>query len=662
MSSSAQPTQQSGIFDMGDELDDAGAPQVASSPGGFGTIGLSAEVQAISKTKPYYLFEISHEVAKKTGGIYTVISSKAHVTVQEWGDRYAMVGIYDPQSAAVEFEELQPTKMSLKLVEALQQKYGITVHFGRWLIDGYPRCFLLDPGSSRHNLGQWRFELQGSIANENDQEANDAILFGYQTALFLKEVVALVPSRPIIAHFHEWLGGVGLIVLKRWNVKVATVFTTHATLLGRYMAAGGMDLYESLRVGINADAEAGRRCIYNRHWLEVGAARGADIFTTVSEITGFEASRTLGREPEIVTPNGLNIQRFIAMHQFQNLHKQFKEKITDFVRGHFCGYCNFDLDNTIYMFTAGRAEYRNKGVDLMIEALAELNFLLKRDNSPITVVAFIIMPGKTNNFNVESIKAQSVRRQIQETCEQMGHLVSERVFERIMKGEIPDVTKLFTEDDMVAIKRRVQVVNQSNRCPPIVTHNVSNDAEDEVLCHLRACKLINMKDDKVKVIYHPEFLSVTSPLIPLDYKDFVRGCHIGIFPSYYEPWGYTPAECCLSGIPSVTSNLTGFANYMARRLPNSEECGIYIIDRRNHGFGEAKEQLANSLWRFCKQTRRQRIEQRNKTEQLSELLDWQVMYQHYVKARSMALQKVYGATLPMPPFLRDEFSVLNKQY
>lgn len=152
------------------------------------------------------------------------------------------------------------------------------------------------------------------------------------------------------------------------------------------------------------------------------AARGSDIFTTVSEITGFEAKNTLGREPDIITPNGLNIDRFSVVHQFQNMHKQYKEKIAEFVRGHFFGSHDFDLENTLFFFTAGRREYRNKGVDLMIEvlilycdmlifffykALAELNYQLKKENSKTTVVAFIIMPGNTNNFNVESIKVSN---------------------------------------------------------------------------------------------------------------------------------------------------------------------------------------------------------------------------------------------------------------
>lgn len=170
------------------------------------------------------------------------------------------------------------------------------------------------------------------------------------------------------------------------------------------MAAGRVDLYNRIQ-HINADQEAGTRQIYHRHWIEVGAARGSDVFTSVSEITGFEAEHALGRKPDVITPNGLNIERFEAVHEFQSLHKKYKDKIQDFVRGHFYGH-NLDLDKTIYFFTAGRREYYNKGVDLFIESMAELNFMLKRDNVDLNVVAFIIIPGSTNNYNVESIKVR----------------------------------------------------------------------------------------------------------------------------------------------------------------------------------------------------------------------------------------------------------------
>ena len=211
-----------------------------------------------------------------------------------------------------------------------------------------------------------------------DKEANDCIIFGFLVAIFLKTFAeAEEGNEPFIAaHFHEWQAGVGLIMLRLWKTKIATVFTTHATLLGRHLCAAGADLYHNLDK-FDVDHEAGEKQIYHRYCLERAAAGMSHIFTTVSEITGLESKYLLKREPDVLTPNGLNVVKFAALHEFQNLHAKNKEKIHDFVRGHFYGHFNFDLDKTLYMFTAGRYEFSNKGGDMFIESLARLNHLLK---------------------------------------------------------------------------------------------------------------------------------------------------------------------------------------------------------------------------------------------------------------------------------------------
>ena len=254
-----------------------------------------------------------------------MIASKALNTVQEWGDRYALIGPYNPSTAAVEFEPLIPSDFSKRVINACKEKHGITVHFGRWLVKGYPRVFLIDTRTAYDQLPKWRSELQPGFANEFDAEANEAIVFGYCVAEFFGQLTYLAEGkRKFIAHFHEWLGSVGLIVMKRWNLPVATVFTTHATLLGRYLSAGGVDLQAVINgsIQLNTDKEAGDRQIYNRFWIEVGACRGADVFTTVSDVTDAEALKMLGRAADVITPNGLNTDRFVAIHEFQNLHKK----------------------------------------------------------------------------------------------------------------------------------------------------------------------------------------------------------------------------------------------------------------------------------------------------------------------------------------------------
>jgi glycogen synthase len=165
-----------------------------------------------------------------------------------------------------------------------------------------------------------------------------------------------------------------------------------------------------------------------------------------------------------------------------------------------------------------------------------------------------------------------------------------------------------------------------------VTHNLVDDQKDEILKFVREAELVNHQHDRVKIVYHPDFIAPTNPLFGMEYGQFVRGCHLGVFPSYYEPWGYTPLECIASGVPTVTSNLSGFGDYVMNTMPNHDENGIYINDRANLGFMDAAQDLTESLYRFCKLSRRERITQRNKTESSSTTFGWDNLYRYYQMA------------------------------
>jgi len=281
-------------------------------------------------------------------------------------------------------------------------------------------------------------------------------------------------EKAVIAHFHEWLAGVALPLCKKRRIDVTTIFTTHATLLGRYLCAGSVDFYNNLQY-FDVDAEAGKRGIYHRYCIERAAAHAADVFTTVSHITAYESEHLLKRKPDGVLPNGLNVIKFSAMHEFQNLHAQSKEKINEFIRGHFYGHNDFDLDNTLYFFIAGRYEYRNKGVDMFIESLARLNHRLKTSGSKMTVVAFIIMPAQTQSLTVEALKGQAVIKALKDTVEVIQQGIGRRLFEGALKwqegGELPDEKQLMSSQERVMLKRRVYALKR-NSLPPIVTHNM----------------------------------------------------------------------------------------------------------------------------------------------------------------------------------------------
>ncbi|KAI5963804.1 GSY1 [Candida pseudojiufengensis] len=601
----------------------------------------------------HLLFEVATEVAHKVGGIYSVLKSKAPITVAEYRERYTLIGPLNYNSAQIEVEELPVKDPLIKQTLDSMSAKGIRWLYGRWLIEGAPRVLLFDIWSAGHYLNEWKTDLwntAGIPTPDHDSETNEAILLGYLVAWFLGELVYNDTDRAVIAHFHEWLAGIALPLCRKRRIDVTTIFTTHATLLGRYLCAGSIDFYNNL-ANFDVDAEAGKRGIYHRYCIERSATHSADVFTTVSHITAFESEHLLKRKPDGVLPNGLNVVKFQAVHEFQNLHAMKKDKINEFIKGHFYGNYDFDLENTLYFFIAGRYEFRNKGCDFFIESLARLNHRLKESGSKMTVVAFIIMPGRTQSYTVETLKGQAVIKQLESTIEEVQKKVGERLFEHCARypnsehsghksNEVPSIDELIKPADRVLLKRRIYALKRDG-LPPIVTHNMIDDNNDPILNQIRRVQLFNKPEDRVKIIFHPEFLNANNPILSLDYDEFVRGCHLGVFPSYYEPWGYTPAECTVMGIPSITTNLSGFGCYMEDLIENTSDYGIYIVDRRMKSVDESIDQLTNYMFEFCEKTRRQRINQRNRTERLSDLLDWKRMGLEYIKARQLSLKRAY---------------------
>uniref|UniRef100_A0A8C4S758 Glycogen [starch] synthase n=1 Tax=Erpetoichthys calabaricus TaxID=27687 RepID=A0A8C4S758_ERPCA len=594
------------------------------------------------------LFEVAWEVTNKVGGIYTVLQTKAKITVDEWGENFFMVGPYFEQNVKTQVELCDPTNPAIQRAIDNLKTNGCQVYFGRWLIEGSPYVILFDITSAAWNLDRWKgdfWDISGIGLPFHDREANDSLIFGSLIAWFFKELTDQLQDRPnVIVHFHEWQAGAGLLLCRSRKLPIATIFTTHATLLGRYLCAGNADFYNNLDK-FNIDKEAGERQIYHRYCMERAAVHCAHVFTTVSQITAIEADHILKRKADVVTPNGLNVKKFSAMHEFQNLHSMNKTRIQEFVRGHFYGHLDFNLEKTLFFFIAGRYEFTNKGADIFLEALARLNFLLRVHKSDVTVVVFFIMPAKTNNFNVETLKGQAVRKQLWDTVHSVKEKFGRKLYDALFKGEIPDMNKILDRDDLTIMKRAIYST-QRQSLPPVTTHNMIEDSADPILSNIRRIGLFNSRIDRVKVIFHPEFLSSTSPLLPMDYEEFVRGCHLGVFPSYYEPWGYTPGECTVMGIPSVTTNLSGFGCFMQEHVADPAAYGIYILDRRFRSPDESCNQLTQFMFGFCQQSRRQRIIQRNRTERLSDLLDWRYLGRVYKLIKFSASPDSIQADIP----------------
>ncbi|MGH7804622.1 MAG: glycosyltransferase, partial [Candidatus Binatia bacterium] len=387
---------------------------------------------------------------------------------------------------------------------------------------------------------------------------------------------------------------------------------------------------------IDPDAAAKRYGIEARFQIERAAAHAATVFTTVSDVTAGEAEKLLGRRPEAILPNGLNIQRFAALHEFQNLHQRFKERIHEFVMGHFFPSYTFDLDRTLYVFTSGRYEYRNKGMDLFLEAMWKLSQRLRTVADRPTVVAFIVTRAPTRSLNVSALQNQSMFEDLRNTCSDLEQSMGRKLFLAAATGRLPTYQELIPEDAQVRLKRGMHAW-RTQRQPVTVTHDLIDEAHDPVVKHLKHRGLDNAADDPVKVIFHPEFLTATSPFLSLDYEDFVRGCHIGIFPSSYEPWGYTPMESVALGLPAVTTDLSGFGAYVQKEIPGSRDQGILVLDRSRRTFAQTTDDLVAYLLEFAHMNRRQRIELRNRVERLGELFDWSALVRHYHAAHDLAL-------------------------
>lgn len=599
-----------------------------------------AEVEKVPPRAEPLLVEVSWETCNQLGGIYTVIRSKVPAMMEQWGNRYCLLGPYNEQSAAVEFEEATPTGAFGAAVKQLRDQ-GVNAHFGRWLVTGRPHAVLLDQRSVYGQLAEIKYQLWNDHKLSlpgNDGLVNDVVAFGELVRRFFMLLAQKESSRrSIVGHFHEWMAGTAIPNLRKDRFGGGIVFTTHATMLGRYLAPNNAYFYDHLPY-FDAAAEANRYQIGTQHNIECAAAHGAHVLTTVSDVTARECEHLLHRKADVLLPNGLNIRRFAAIHEFQNLHRMFKEKIHQFTIGHFFPSYSFDLDKTLYFFTSGRYEYRNKGMDMTIEALSRLNHLLRESKTDINVVAFIITKADVRSMNVTALHSSSVRDEFGTTIDAIKEQIGERLFYAAARGNIPDFNTLIDDYWRLRLRRTIQAFKRD--APPlIVTHDLVNDATDPVLMHLRACHLFNHAHDPVKVVFHPQFITTTNPLFGMDYDDFVRGCHLGIFPSYYEPWGYTPLESIALGVPAITSDLSGFGSYLRQLLPDHAEKGMYVIRRYQRGFEQSVQQLADRLYLYCRLSRRQRIALRNSVEGFSDHFDWSNLGKCYHEAHALAMDR-----------------------
>jgi len=587
-----------------------------------------------------FLTECAWEVCNQLGGIYTVIRSKVPEMSRQWGNRYCLLGPLVGQSVSAEVDPIKKLTGPVGMAVKKLRTEGVDVVYGTWLITGRPTVVLLNVKKNLEKIDTIQKQFESHyITIDDDQLQKEVLTFAHLSAKFLTLLSQSLGKQKLIAHFHEWMSSLPILELKHNKVPIKTVFTTHATALGRYVAMNDGEFYNNLPK-YDWEEEAKKYHILPIAKTERLSANLADVFTTVSEVTARECEAFYDKKPDVITPNGLNIERFVAYHEVQNLHQEFKDEINEFVMGHFFHSSPFDLDNTLYFFTSGRYEYRNKGYDLTLEALTLLNKRLIKEKVDKTIVMFFITKRPSWSINPVVMEQRGVMEELRNVCQAIDEQVGKRLFYAAASEEedfrMPDLNELVDDYWKLRYRRTLQSW-KSDQWPIIVTHNLKDDDHDEIIQYLRSAPLVNSPLDKVKVVYHPDFIDSSNPLFGIDYSEFIRGCHLGIFPSYYEPWGYTPLECLAHGVPAITSDLTGFGDYMGKNFPDHDQSGSYLLRRYKLKPNLVVKELAEMMYQFTLHSRRQRMVIRNKAEDMAENFDWSKLCHHYNTAYQKAL-------------------------
>ena len=455
---------------------------------------------------PAYLFEVSWEVCNKVGGIHTVISTKALNMVKEYSNSHILIGpdVWRYTEQNPEFID-DPRLFKSWRVKAAQE--GLRIKVGRWNVAGQPVVILVDfttfiTQKDAIFSSFWEKYKLDSISGQWDYI--EPALFGYASGKVIESFVRFNTTmrQRIIAQFHEWMTGTGLLYLKYAMPQVGCVFTTHATVLGRCVAGNNLPLYSEMKNYVPEEL-ARRFNVVSKQSLEKTAARNADCFTTVSEITATECSHFLDVDVDLVTPNGFENVFTPKDTEFEEKRKAGREKFIKIAQALLRRPVS---ENALIIGISGRYEFKNKGIDVFIEALGRLN---RNNGMNREVLAFVLVPAGQNGPNKELL-------------------------------------------------HNLEYPNDPVNGSTYLTHYLSDEMHDPVMNSIRVQKLDNGENDPVKVFFVPSYLNGDDGVFDMPYYDLLIGMDLTIFPSYYEPWGYTPLESLAFKVPTITTTLAGF--------------------------------------------------------------------------------------------------------
>ncbi|MDE7412120.1 MAG: glycogen/starch synthase [Paramuribaculum sp.] len=532
------------------------------------------------------LFETSWEVCNKVGGIYTVLSTKAKTLQKYYKDKVIFIGpdVWSESNPSPFFIE------DAKVLSSWQKKCelpdGVTVRTGRWDIPGKPMAVLVKFDSMyavKDEFYGMMWDKFGVDSLHAYGDYDEACAFSHAAGIVIESIYHHCEGsqKNVIAHFDEWTTGMGLLYTKIYMPQVATIFTTHATSIGRSICGNGKPLYDYMS-GYNGDQMAGELNMQSKHSLEKAAAHQADCFTTVSDITARECTQLLERTPDVVTPNGFEPNFVPAKSKFSQVRAEARECMLNVANSLTGG--DFD-DDTFIIITSGRCEYRNKGLDMFIDVMDRL----REFDTSRRVLAFVMVPAWCD----------SPRKDLQ-------WAVSENIKSGLPLGD--------------------------------VTHTLYNAEGDGVIQRIRQLRFFNTSSDRVSVIYVPCYLNGNDGVFNKSYYQLLIGADATVFPSYYEPWGYTPLESVAFHVPTVTTSLSGFGAWVLSNFTDDfESCGVNVVERTDSNYHAATDSIARDICFLVNADHAVMHNVRAAAEATAKRAAWQEFIEYYLKAFDIAL-------------------------
>lgn len=537
---------------------------------------------------PEYLFESSWEVCNKVGGIYTVLSTKAHTLQEIFKDKLIFIGpdVW-ANTKPLDFEEDKDLFADWKQhAEAVE---GLKVKVGRWKVPGNPPVILVDfkPFFIERDAffySMWENFQVDSIHAYGDYD--ESCIFAYAAGKAIESFYHYyqLENKKVAALFNEWMLGMGALYVKKQLPNVATLFTTHATSIGRSIAGNNKALYAYMD-GYNGDQMAKELNMEAKHSVEKQTAHYVDCFTTVSDITARECKQLLDKEPDIVTPNGFE-PNFVPEGKNYVIKRQEARHTLINVAEKLLG-CPID-PNALLISTSGRYEYRNKGIDVFIEAMNRIRTSgrLQRE-----VVAFIMVPA----------------------------------WVRAPRADLKEV-----------IEKNIQTTTPLQM--PFITHWLHNMMDDKVLNYISHAGFTNAASDKLKIIFVPCYLDGHGGIFNKTYYDLLIGMDVTVYPSYYEPWGYTPLESIAFGIPTITTNLAGFGMWAKHHVSGNDiNEGVAVINRTDFNYFEVADAITESVLTLIQKNNFETEAIRQHCFDLAGKAEWSKFITYYQKAFDIAL-------------------------